>query len=288
MDYAVKKKKDKKSKHKKEHKEKRKRRSHSHDEELEGHSHPPLGGLKITFKFGGIKNSVASPIEEDEDEHEPDAQTVPVQTPKKRASEEEEQWLEALEEGNLNDRGDLVTDQAAPLTARQVSIQNEAARTEVLIAAKAAAATVTWEAEETDESIAKKQEASRKRKLISEKQREEEKLETIQKLLQKQTSSRLRKDEIRRHHLEQNGNKATILDNVSYTRYVINRSGRSLSLPASTEFPMKPSATQQYPPPRETCSRDGCSNLRRYADSSSGRALCSLGCYKKIQHGVTT
>jgi hypothetical protein len=113
--------------------------------------------------------------------------------------------------------------------------------------------------------------------MIQEKQRREEKESTMAKLLQKQTSSAIRKDDARKGH-----RKAKVTGEKSTMRYTNNKTGATLSLPKGHDFPISAAVNSLYPGPRPQCAVDGCTHPRRYVVAKTAQSVCSLQHYKVL------
>lgn len=259
-DGAGEKKRKKVKKDKKEHRQKKTKRTLIDDE-----SAPSLG-LKLTFKFGGKSiKSVVPPVV---------PPTLAAEdTPRK--SESDEEWLpvpvEALEDGPLEESGNAsAMPQAMPAEA-EAQHEREAAESP-LQAAERAAPKIKFAPMLDPREITENEEHKQKCKLVCESQ--DEKQAQVQKL---------RKDPAA-------AGKATVPAPAkvqeakpSQIQHLTNANGVYVNLPAGVVFPVAPTPRRQYPPAPPKCTVDGCPERKRYADSTSGRPLCSLKCFKLLR-----
>ncbi|XP_062593210.1 INO80 complex subunit B-like [Saccostrea cucullata] len=272
-------------KHKKKHKKKK--------DVGEDYAVIPEGGtssgpkIKLKLKIGGqtmgTKNLPSvektensgddSPIIDVTDETwgEGDEPSFPTKKKGDDTSDEEKEWLDALEKGTLDDSGMLKRSKDPKLmTARQRAlIHGQQAE---LLQLPSGYKTV----ELTEEQVEKRQQRAKKRRQQAQEKREKDKKQTLDRLLKKQeTKSKGPKV------------KGSRKSNIPRVRYINNKSEISISVPVGIQFPFLPQKAEP-PKPRAICGVNGCKNLKRYSCSKTGIPLCSLDCYKKnMALGVT-
>lgn len=179
-------------------------------------------------------------------------------------SDEEKEWLEALEKGTLDDSGMLKRSKDPKLmTARQRAlIHGQQAE---LLQLPSGYKTV----ELTEEQVEKRQQRAKKRRQQAQEKREKDKKQTLDRLLKKQ--------EAKSKGPKMKGSRRS---NVPRVRYINNKSEISISVPTGIQFPFPP---QRATPPKQahSCGVGGCTNQKKYSCSKTGTPLCSLDCYKK-------
>ena len=187
------------------------------------------------------------------------------------ADDDEEKWLEALEKGDLDDGGRLKKEQnKGMMTARQRALKGEALEGENDL--KELPMYSEKSLEQNEEAERKKKLRARKRKQQMDRQIEEDKATTIDKLLRK-GQQKEKKDKWGAKH---------VIDG-PHVRYINNSQGISLSYSGDVNYPLPniskplPTITQVY------CSVDGCSNIKKYSCSKTKLPVCSLTCYKAVQ-----
>ncbi|RDD41114.1 INO80 complex subunit B [Trichoplax sp. H2] len=276
-----------KKKHKHKHKKHKRKKEHGSMEES---SESKGREVKLKIKLGGqtlatthaqVREFMVSEEEEDievysanserhEDEHYASAdeksQEVNVEN-----GDSEDEWLAALESGDLDENGRVRTSRKkSMMTARQRAMMGEVEYVEPLLELPMGR---KQSKEVTEEMLQRKQQRATKRKLQIAKKIEQNKAQTIDKLLYKQ-ASRSRKDAAKKSM----GSK-----DIPRIRYTNRVNFFSLSFPENIEFPMI-AQTIKIPKERELCAVDGCKNFRRYADSKLNLPLCSFECYKKLNN----
>ncbi|XP_065892535.1 INO80 complex subunit B-like isoform X2 [Dysidea avara] len=202
---------------------------------------------------------------------------------------DEGEWLKALEDGDVDERGYLPKKKGqGNLTARQKAMQGDNdATTEELVELPVARKTK----EITEEMLLKRSERNKRRKILADKRKEKNKVETVQRLLQKQSTKK--KD------------KKLNMETDSNTPMMTYRNGPDMitvSFPVGMEFPLESqqivvvilgniftvvlscSFNCRPPPPTILCSVKGCNNPKKYSDSITQRPLCSLQCYKRLRN----
>ncbi|XP_053375956.1 INO80 complex subunit B-like [Mercenaria mercenaria] len=270
-------------KHKK-HKKKHKRKGNE-EPDVSSDIGSPKGPLKLKLKIGtetlGTKNVVTVTSEpadtivnvtDDQwevDERDP---TIRTKKPGDETSDEEKEWLSALEKGELDDYGEVSKGKKDPslMTARQRALKHGTQEQELL-----QLPTGYRQVELTEEQLKRREQRANKRKQMAQEKREKDKRQTIDRLLKKQ-ESRLKKGR---------GGRKTDAPKVTY---INNTSGISISVPEGIQFPFEAQKSEK-PPPRPKCAVKSCKNDKKYSCSKTGVPLCSLECYKKnlISHKLT-
>lgn len=255
-------------KHKKKHKKKK-------DGDLEDMSPKPPITLKL--KIGGETLSTKSvqSVKKEPSSDESQDQIIDVlnvmvvqaededKLKKEDTSDEEKEWLDALEKGNLDDSG-MLKKRKDPklLTARQRALFH--GHQEELLQLPSGYRQV----ELTEEQMLKRQQRAKKRRQQAHEKREKDKKQTLDRLLKKQDS--------KNKNMRTRGSKKS---NAPKVHYVNNHHGITISIPSGMQFPF--TAEKAIPPkPKTICSVKNCSNLKKYSCSKTGVPLCSLQCYK--------
>ena len=123
---------------------------------------------------------------------------------------------------------------------------------------------------------------SAKRKEIELQKREEDRIKTMDRLLNKKESTTL-KNTLKS---TSNSSSVTSVNDISGRAmipkivYIDKQSGPSLTFPKNMKIPI-PTLTYKEPPVKIKCFIDSCSNFKKYNCSKTNRPLCSLSCYKK-------
>lgn len=182
---------------------------------------------------------------------------------KEDTSDEEKEWLEALERGDLDDSG-MLKKRKDPklLTVRQRALihgNKEEALLELPSGYK--------QVELTEEQQLKRQQRAKKRRQQAHEKREKDKKLTLDRLLKKQDSNKKK-------------GKGSKKANIPRLRYTSNLSGITIAIPVGLQLKF-PAQTAKHPKPKEMCGITGCKNLKKYSCSRTGVPLCSLECYKK-------
>jgi len=269
--------------HKSEKKKKKKKKKHKKSSHSDHADEPPLGlNLKIKFTFGGMGmgGDSAGAGEADAEAAAPELASAKRKgiTQAQHDAQEENRWLQALESGDLDDKGGLKKS-PRKLTSRQKAALEERANAEQRAAAELEAGVVQSEAqhvqaEQNQELLAKRQEASRRRKLIAEKQKEQVKQATVQKLLAKQASSKVMKQS--KQHTMRTLDAGVVPR--PWIRHYSKGTEVGVTMFRGAVFPMEAQGSPTYPPPKEPCSV--CAKPKRYNCSATNKPLCSLACYK--------
>ncbi|XP_076106700.1 INO80 complex subunit B-like [Mytilus galloprovincialis] len=262
-------------KHKK-HKKKHKKKKEGDLEELSS----PKPSIKLKLRIGGetlgtksvqtinkessdesqdqiidVMNDSSASIEikEEPTEKKPDVDT----------SDEEKQWLDALEKGNLDDSGMLRRSKDPKmLTARQRALFHGDQQELMQLPSG------YRQVELTEEQMAKRQQRAKKRRQQAHEKREKDKKQTLDRLLKKQES--------KNKSMKTKSSKKSTAPKV---HYVNNQNGITISVPTGIQFPFTTEKANP-PKPKTRCGVKGCSNLKKYSCSKTGVPLCSLQCYK--------
>ena len=225
---------------------------------------------------------------------------------KKSKRSEEDLWLEALEAGELDEKGGLKTE-AGPMTSRQRKLAGMAAvfaddeLKELSADGRSRKQSQKADEEDEEEEVAlKRSERARRRKIMADKMIEDEKIQTVEKLLRKKTSSKLLKDEEKANKIYKELEEPGI-------RYLNNRKGYFIAYgdQATPEIPpylKAKSANEAYlasqkrskvgfelvsSPSAQKCSVNGCDEARAY--SKNGLVLCSsMACYQKVVQSTSS
>ncbi|ELU11674.1 hypothetical protein CAPTEDRAFT_226354 [Capitella teleta] len=184
-------------------------------------------------------------------------------------SDEEQQWLDALEKGELDESGGVKRCRDPQLmTSRQRALLHGKPEEDLL--QLPSGYRQSEDSKLSDEQIHKRQLKAKKRKEQAHQRAEKDKKQTLDRLLKKQQSKRCGPGGKGKGH----GSQTPGL------RYLSCASGISISVPGGVPFPC---ATQiaPTPPVPKMCEGPGCSNPRKYTCSKTGKSLCSLVCYKQ-------
>ncbi|KAL3856372.1 hypothetical protein ACJMK2_011140 [Sinanodonta woodiana] len=275
-------------KHKK-HKKKHKKRSHEdedHPETVSDIGGSPKTAIKLKLKIGGMTLSTKNVVTQDDsdqlisvtdesidrfDKDDSDIKSTDVddtfvtKKPGDETSDEEREWLEALEKGELDDFGHLKKEKdPSLLTARQRALLHGKTE-ETLLELPSGYKTESL----TEEQILKRQQRAKKRRQQAQEKREKDKKLTLERLLKKQEAKskgmkgRSKKSDVPKYH------------------YVNSFSGISISCPQGFPFPFTAHASRVPHPYPVKCGVPGCKNKKKYSCSKTGVPLCSLECYKK-------
>ncbi|RZF42212.1 hypothetical protein LSTR_LSTR004361 [Laodelphax striatellus] len=189
-------------------------------------------------------------------------------------SSEEERWLDAIESGKLEEVDDelkkIKPKDPNLMTARQRAMFERKTDKETPGEQLLALPSGYREKVMTPEMAQRAAINSQKRKQQADEKREKDKKKTMERLLKKQ-ESKLGK-------LAGKGRGSKRL--VPHVVYRDTHDGIAISFPPSMEIPLKQSEVSKPPSPK-FCEVKGCSNMRKYSCSKTGKSLCSLQCYKK-------
>lgn len=194
--------------------------------------------------------------------------------------EAEEKWLQALENGKLEEIDSELKSMKDPklMTARQRAvIEAKQAKVEQLQKFHAMQEALKDQlASEvlSDEILEKKAQKAAKRKQLAEEKRDKEKKDTIKRLLKK-ADSRQKLKKLQKQ-------KAQLIPKVSYR---FTSEGVTVSFPVETPpqslgLDLTPKAVQY--PAGVLCSNPGCTQVKKYQCSSNGFPVCSLNCYRQV------
>ena len=194
--------------------------------------------------------------------------------------EAEEKWLQALENGKLEEIDSELKSMKDPklMTARQRAvIEAKQAKVEQLQKFHAMQEALKDQlASEvlSDEILEKKAQKAAKRKQLAEEKRDKEKKDTIKRLLKK-ADSRQKLKKLQKQ-------KAQLIPKVAYR---FTSEGATVSFPAETPpqslgLDLTPKVVQY--PTEILCSNPGCTQVKKYQCSSNGFPVCSLNCYRQV------
>lgn len=290
---------DGRKKHKKHKKKHKHRRAEGEEEHVLSQLTSPKTSFKLKLKIGsetlGTKNVTAieatsrSSFDDGQDDSiinvtddascddnssgaiTPQAGKAAESKLKDDSSDEEERWLNALEAGTLDDAGDfpknrdpslLTARQRAMLHGHQFELQQLPSGYKTV--------------ELTEEQKQRRQLRAKKRRQQAQEKRENDKKQTLERLLQKQAT-------------KSKGPKArgSKWSNVPRLRYINSGDGISISLPPGFPFPLQ-LQTALAPRPAVTCAVEGCTNAKKYSCSKTLLPLCSKECYLKISHSLSS
>uniref|UniRef100_A0A0B7A524 INO80 complex subunit B-like conserved region domain-containing protein n=1 Tax=Arion vulgaris TaxID=1028688 RepID=A0A0B7A524_9EUPU len=252
-------------KHKKHKKHKHKRES---KQEQASVLMSPKTSIKLKLKIGaetmGTKN-VMSIIRASSDSGTPEGKTVRKLGSDNDDTSDEERWLDALEKGNLNSYGEIGKKDPALLTARQKALLHGSQQDE-LLQLPSGYKTV----ELTDEQKKRRQEKAKRRRQQASEKIENDKNQTVHKLLKKQDSKNKRAAKAR-------GGKRSNSPRVTY-RNGLDRI--TINLPPDVAFPLTPQIAKPYPE-TQLCGVGGCTNKRTSTCSKTLVPICGLQCYQR-------
>ncbi|CAJ0746188.1 20654_t:CDS:2 [Entrophospora sp. SA101] len=116
-----------------------------------------------------------------------------------------------------------------------------------------------------EEEIAlKKSEIARKRKHQSIQRAEQDKMDTINRLLKKQATRKRKADQDENDSASNTTASATLTLPSNSIHYVKSVDGSTLSIPIGVEIPIKFEKGPKYPPPIPSCSLSGCDKPKKY------------------------
>lgn len=196
--------------------------------------------------------------------------------------EKEERWLDAVESGNLHVVDDELKSIKDPkaMTARQramVDKKNNDDYNDVDIGHMSLSYFCKKAKVEDEESQKIKAMKSEKRKQLEQEKREQDRIKTMERLLNKKESSTIR-------NTFKNTSSVTVNNAISVPKTpkitYIDHIDRGLSL----TFPkgMEPKFSVPKAPPKAVkCAIESCNNIKKYNCSKTGQPLCSLSCYKR-------
>jgi len=185
---------------------------------------------------------------------------------------EEEQWLAAVESGNLEQVENCDSElrsvrEPSMLTARQRAMGGEEGEGELLEMLDFSRRNSSLNTDKTELTEEEKLLKAQKRKVIESEKKEKIKKKTMDTLLKKKDSKATKQIKTQKN----------IKDGIPKISYTQNANGYSLSFPSGHEFPMI-SQPCRSPPKVKLCQM--CPNPKRYNSSTTGEPVCSLACYK--------
>ncbi|CAL1546685.1 unnamed protein product [Lymnaea stagnalis] len=254
-------------------KHKKHKKKHKHKKEPNQNTSTimsPKTSIKLKLKIGketmGTKN-VMSIIKSPEMET-----TSEGKTPKKLPDgddddiSDDDKWLEALEKGYLNNYGELGKKDPSLLTARQKALLHGGQQDE-LLQLPSGYKTV----ELTDEQKKRRQEKAKRRRQQASEKMENDKNQTVHKLLKKQDSK------LKRSGKTPKGGKRSTVPRIIYRNRL---DGICVILPPDMAFPLSHQIAKPYPE-LQLCGVQGCHNKRMSVCSKTNVPVCSLACYKQ-------
>ncbi|CAG8823342.1 9508_t:CDS:2, partial [Gigaspora margarita] len=131
-----------------------------------------------------------------------------------------------------------------------------------------------------EEMLLKKSEIARRRKHQSIQRAEQDKMDTINRLLKKQASKKRSKDQDETDSINKDDNSTNSQTPVAF-HYVTNKDGCTLSVPHDIEIPIQFSKGPNYPPPIPLCSVSGCTRPKKYRGVNTLKYACSMEHLKK-------
>ncbi|CAG8489941.1 16746_t:CDS:2 [Dentiscutata heterogama] len=137
-----------------------------------------------------------------------------------------------------------------------------------------------------EEMLLKKSEIARRRKHQSIQRAEQDKMDTINRLLKKQASKKRSKDQDETDSINKDDNGTNPQTPVAF-HYVTNKDGCTLSIPHDVEMPIQFSKGPNYPPPIPLCSVSGCTLPKKYRCVNTLKYACSMEHLKKVDTLVT-
>jgi len=184
--------------------------------------------------------------------------------------DEEERWLAAVQEGNiekvhLEDSELRSVRDPKSLTARQRALMNDGTEAEDFYLGLDFG---IKKKNETKADLAEKALKAQKRKEVQTEKKEKIKQKTMDTLLKKKDSKTAK---------QLKSSVKCQRDDAPKISYLINSSGFYLSYPDKSSFPLEKQAEVTPPSPVLCCL---CENVKKYSCSKTGQPLCSLKCYK--------
>ena len=123
---------------------------------------------------------------------------------------------------------------------------------------------------------------SAKRKEIELEKREQDRIKTVERLLNKKESSTLKATP-----LSQTTSTVKVKEQFPKIVYIHKKEGPSLTFPAGMNIPIIAKKPVDPPVPIK-CSIKNCENIKKYNCSKTGKPLCSISCYKQNSLMITT
>ncbi|XP_065579933.1 INO80 complex subunit B-like [Artemia franciscana] len=194
-------------------------------------------------------------------------------------SSEEEKWLDAVEEGRLEE--DMLLKRMKDpksMTARQKARIDRPLDTH-------ASVEISSKPVLTEEQEEKRAARARERKKVVDVRKEEEKRRTVEKLLfkrgDKTESTKKKIGKTGRLQIAHDLEKPWV---ASYSLH-ITPIGKFISSPPGLNYPLDP-RLEKAPPLPVYCGNYGCQNLKKYVCSKTHVPLCSLECYRSNLRAV--
>lgn len=280
------------SKKRKKHKHKKHRKKKIGSEDYFGSSSPEDGNIIIDVSDFPVvqltpSSSTGSAVST------PDVKSgISPKNPKKKnskakagndseTSEEEQRWLDAIQEGKLEEvepeLKNMKTKDPKLMTARQRAMLIRKGDPAVEQEPQELISLPSGYKEKvmTPEMIKKAEANKEKMRKLHDEKRAKEKKRTLERLLRKQEAKGTK------------GNSKKAAKKLGLTiKLISNISETYMMLPIGIDYPLAAQVATPLPA-RLKCGVHGCSNDKRYACSKTGVPLCSLNCYKKnlAMHG---
>ncbi|GFS12973.1 INO80 complex subunit B [Elysia marginata] len=253
----------------KRHKKHKKKHKHRRDGSLNSEEQPTpqKSSIKLKLKLGketmGTK-SVTPVVESVSSEISSEGRSSKKNENSDDDISDEEKWLDALEKGSMNSYADIGKKDPSLLTARQKALLH--GTQDDLLELPSGYKSV----ELTEEQKQRRQEKAQKRRQQANEKMENDKNQTVHKLLKKQESKNKRAFKAR-------GGKRSNIPRICYrnTQDMI-----SINLPQDIPFPLAAQVAKPYPE-AQRCGVGECTNKRTSVCSKTGIPVCSLQCYKK-------
>ncbi|CAI2170390.1 409_t:CDS:2 [Funneliformis geosporum] len=135
----------------------------------------------------------------------------------------------------------------------------------------------------TEEEIAlKKSEIARRRKHQSIQRAEQDKMDTINRLLKKQSTKRRTRDQDDTDSVQNDSSSTSSLP-PSSLHYVNNAEGATLSFPIGSDIQIQCEKGPKYPPPVPNCAFPGCNVPKRYCSVKTFKYACSMDHLHKLE-----
>ncbi|RWS22005.1 uncharacterized protein B4U80_01757 [Leptotrombidium deliense] len=216
------------------------------------------------------------------DEFEEYEEIVENELPRKKgqASDEEDDWLKALEEGRLHEFDEELKKMNDPklMTARQrallISKTEKSNKEDVTSTVSKAKAEETIDKETLEKNLLK----ARKRRQQAEEKKEKDKKLTIERLLNKKSDSGGKCGSGVKGKKKKPETPKISYINSQNGIYVCFPENMIPEFEVFSNFDVKPES-----PKVVLCARNGCKNRKKYSCSKSKLPCCSLECYRIIE-----
>jgi len=254
-------------------KHKKHKKKHKHKKESDPIEHAsPKTSIKLKLKIGGetmgTKNVMSVMQSPSSESIQPEGKSQKKSKDDDKEISDEEQWLDALEKGTLDSFGELSKRDPALLTTRQRALLHGNPQDELMQLPSGYKTT-----ELTDEQKQRRQEKAKRRRQQASEKIENDKTETVNKLLKKQESK------LKGRGGKPRGGKKS---NIPRAMYKNCMDGISVSFPVEFPFPFTAQPARAYPAAVQ-CGVDGCDQPKTSVCSGSLVPVCSsLQCYKQI------